>query len=160
MSTAQLLWQSSVLVKKSGGGKLPVVLLFSEGAKRSRGLYSHPLTCAYVALVFWPIAVGYLLKEPKKWLSWLLLASLTIVLILTSSRTVQAVCAMTTGLQVFVSLRGKARLLCVGLVLSIIVGISFTKNPISDRFKSTVTQKSALRSQGYPDDRVASGTYL
>ena len=130
-------------------------VVFSEGAKRSRGLYSHPLTCAYVALVFWPIAVGYLLKEPKKWLSWLLLASLTIVLILTSSRTVQAVCAMTTGLQVFVSLRGKARLLCVGLVLSIIVGISFTKNPISDRFKSTVTQKSALRSQGYPDDRVA-----
>ena len=40
-------------------------------------------------------------------------------------------------------------------MLSIIVGISFTKNPISDRFKSTVTQKSALECQGYPDDRVA-----
>ena len=130
-------------------------MVFSEGAKRPRGLYSHPLTCAYVALVFWPIAVGRVLKEPTKWLSWLLMISLTIVMILTSSRTAQAVCALTMGLQIFVSLRGKARVLSVGLVLAILTGVAFTKNPVSDRFKSTLTHQSPMRAKGYPDDRVA-----
>ena len=131
-------------------------VVFSEGAKRSRGLYSHPLTCAYVALVFWPIAVGYLFKEPKKWLSWLLLASLTIVLILTSSRTVQAVCAMTTGLQVFVSLRGKQRdFFASGLCYRLSWVYLSLKILFQIDLNQLLHKKSALRSQGYPDDRVA-----
>jgi O-antigen ligase len=130
-------------------------MVFSEGAKRPRGLYSHPLTCAYVALVFWPIGVGRILDKPKKLLSWLLIISLTIVLILTSSRTVQAVCVLTMGLQIFVSLRGKSRILAIGLVLSLLAGVTFTKNPVSERFKSTLTHQSAMRAKGYPDDRVA-----
>ena len=51
--------------------------------------------------------------------------------------------------------RGKARVLVVSLVLALLAGVAFTENPISHRFKTTITHKSSMREKGYPDDRVA-----
>ena len=128
---------------------------FAEGLKRSRGLYSHPLSLAYVALLFWPLTVGIVFNNVKSFKSWLLLASMVSILVLSSSRTVQAVCVMTLGLQIFFTLKGKQRILSLLVACFLVSGVALTNNPISSRFKSTLTHKSALRDKGYPDDRVA-----
>ena len=62
---------------------------------------------------------------------------------------------MTTGIQILFSLKGKQRLIALFVAFSLLTTIAVTDNPLSNRFKGTLTEKSALRTHGYPDDRVA-----
>ena len=81
--------------------------------------------------------------------------SMLLIIGFTSSRTVQAVCVLTTGIQILFSLQGKQRLAALFVAFSLLTTIAVTDNPLSNRFKGTLTEKSALRTHGYPDDRVA-----
>lgn len=120
---------------------------------RARGLYSHPLTLAYVALILWAPAVLRLLRNPKEPLSWVYAVSIAILIALSQSRTVQLLAGVCLLANIVFSLRGQLRWSLLGACFLSIILLAVTNNPITIRFKSNAPTREKIESS-YPDDRL------
>lgn len=120
---------------------------------RARGIYSHPLTLAYVALILWPPALRRLLGEPRDKLSWIYALTVGLLIALSQSRTVQVLAGLCLLLNVILTLRGRWRYAVLGSCLVAILLLALTDNPITSRFRSNAPSREKAAS-AYPDDRV------
>ncbi len=122
---------------------------------RPRGLYSHPLTLAYCAILLWPLACSRLLADARSKASWVLFLSIGVILITTHSRTVQCASFALLTWELFVGMKGRARIVAFLALSAVTVAIAFTDNPISEKFILTFSKEGYDRSTDYPDDRLA-----
>ncbi len=122
---------------------------------RSYGLYSHPLTLAYVIALFFPISLRFLIARPRSVKSWLSFVALIVVLILNESRAVQIVSMVVGSGLIFVYSKGRMRLILTSIVASVILSISSFENPIRQKFVKTYTDAVLrIESGNLPDDRL------
>ncbi|MEZ4741172.1 MAG: O-antigen ligase family protein [Bdellovibrionota bacterium] len=122
---------------------------------RARGFYSHPLTFAYVSILFLPFALRNWIDNFKSLVSWLSVLGIFSALLFSESRTVLAVAALVVVLNIIQSGSLKARilLLFVGITAgSVVIG---TDNPLSLKIKATLSHEGFDRNSGYQDDRIA-----
>jgi len=106
-----------------------------------------------VALLFFPLGFLRWLRSPRDpWALALFLASGSLVLT-SGSRTVQAVSLLLVITNVLIKLRGRLRIVVVGLSLVLLLGVGITQNPISRRFREVITREDTR--SDYPDDRLA-----
>lgn len=130
-----------------------VSLALDDG--RPKGLFSHPLTLAYAAGLLWPLSVQWCLRFPKKASGWLLLLAIGGILVLTRSRTVQAVSLLVLLWNLFFLLRGSFRIGALCLLLAGVGGVLSTNNLISHNIRAMWFGESVDRHSGYADDRLA-----
>lgn len=128
--------------------------------QRARILFSHPLTLAYIVLLYLAPAIGFLRRELMKglanrWWAFGVVASLFFLILVTSSRTVQAVSGLVTFGYLLFGLRGKLRLVALSIFLIAASTIALTDNPVSQRFRATIEQKDERQQDQYRDDRIA-----
>ena len=128
---------------------------FVGDVNRPRGLYSHPLTFAYVLILFWPFALSQCLRKPRKVSSWVFFISIAACILLTRSRMVQVVAFLLLCFNGFLVANGKKRLVFICLLVLGSTGILGTKNVVSDRIFMTFSEKGLDRQSSYPDDRLA-----
>jgi O-antigen ligase len=122
---------------------------------RSFGLYSHPLTLAYVLSLLFPFSLRLLVAQHRQIRNWVTVAFLTTVLILNESRTVQLASAV-VGLSI-VCLRstGRVRLILTTIAVFVFLGVAAFENPIRTKFIRTYTDAQSRLTQGdLPDDRL------
>ena len=122
---------------------------------RPYGLFSHPLSLAYSVLAFWPLALWRVIYHPRRIWSWVIWGGLSVIIVLTMSRTVQIVALLTLLSALGSRLHGKALVGALVLVLVACCSVMFTQNRISERFLGTFSQQGFDRSSSYPDDRLA-----
>lgn len=122
---------------------------------RPHGLYSHPLSLAYAALLFWPYGINRVLSNWRISANWLALISAGGILVLTNSRTAVAAAVLILAWLIVRRLRGKTLLLASLISLSAIVVIGTTTNPVSTKITATLTATDPDRFSDYPDDRLA-----
>lgn len=122
---------------------------------RPRGLYSHPLTFAYVLVLFWPLAVINLFRRYWSWKSWIFFASIGACLVLTRSRTVQVLAFFVLVLNALIMLQGGKRLLAVLALTCALLGTMASDNMVSRKLLATFSQQGLDRHSQYPDDRLA-----
>ncbi len=122
---------------------------------RARILFSHPLSLAYILLLYVPLSVALLLQHPRSRLILAVAGALLFLLFVSSSRSVQAVLALLGGVFVLFGLRGRLRLIAMGVFFSLGVLVATTDNPIRGRFISTLEQKEDRQQTRYADDRIA-----
>jgi O-antigen ligase len=120
---------------------------------RAQGLYSHPLTLAYVGLLFFPFATVWAFRAPRNWRAVITFTGLILLLIASKSRAAQAVAVLILVGNIWLLLKGRARLISLGLVAAMVAGILFTKNPISHRFAELIDRRDVHGE--YADDRIA-----
>lgn len=122
---------------------------------RPRGLYSHPLTLAYVAFLFWPLATNLMFRDPKSLRNWIFIASIGTILFTTQSRTIQALgilCFLWNG---YIALSSVKRWSFLVVSLVLLAGIAMTNNPASEKFREMFSEKGVDRHSHYADDRLA-----
>ena len=122
---------------------------------RPRGFYSHPLSLAYGLLLFWPLALEWLQHERRKPGASLFVVSIAIGLVLTQSRTVQAVAALVLMVNLLRIPGGRKRWLSLGCLLLAGTLVFSTQNIVRDKFVGTFSAKGMDRFSTYPDDRLA-----
>jgi O-antigen ligase len=125
---------------------------FVSTLPRAQGFYSHPLTLAYVGLVLFPFVTVMFLRQPKKFHSVVLFIGVLLLLIASKSRAAQAIGFLILLWNVWLLLKGKTRLIVVGLLFLSVVGTLITENPVSSRFHQMVKNPDAAG--GLVDDRV------
>lgn len=125
------------------------------GIPRAQGFYSHPLTLAYAALLLWPYSLRRLFSQPKQWVSWTLILGSSLLLIFSMSRTSQALAAVFALINAIALFSGRNRLLVLGLICTLGLGLALTKNPVSTRFDNLLHGVSDDHFSSYPDDRLA-----
>lgn len=126
-------------------------------AGRPKGFFSHPLTLAYSAALFWPFTLNQLILDRKKILNWLAALSIFIIIVTTLSRTIQAL-ALLVVVWSFMTLLPKKQKVLALLVAGIFAGIiAATDNPISNKFKITFdpNDEGKPKSAEYLDERFA-----
>jgi O-antigen ligase len=120
---------------------------------RPKGLYSHPLTFAYVLLFFWPVSMAYIRTRPRHFASWVAFCSVTLMIFLTQSRTVQAGAILVGGVSFLLSVPKSWRLsFFVAMTLGLGALMS-TDNLVGNKFRGTLTGLDNY--SGYADDRLA-----
>lgn len=123
--------------------------------KRARGLYTHPLSLAYVIILILPFALQQIKEQPKRLCSWLLLISTILIVWTTRSRVIQMASLAAIGFYILYYSRGIKRGLLIGFAVISLLTISFTKNSVSDNFIQTLQGKADRHALDYPDDRLA-----
>ena len=123
-----------------------------EDSSRARGLYSHPLTFAYVGLMLFVPAVGRALGERRSVLAWVAAGFSLAVVVFSLSRTVLAICLVAIGVFAIWQLRGRLRVGVIALLLLGSVVTMVTDNPVSRRFAHVVKRIDVAGDQ--VDDRV------
>ncbi len=122
---------------------------------RPRGLYPHPLTLAYAALFIWPLAVSMVFYFPSKWSSWAWFLSGGVIIVLTQSRTVQAVALLILSWRLFLTWKGRTRVVVTLSAIGFLVAVMATDNFVSEKFRKTFSSEGVDRFSSYPDDRLA-----
>lgn len=122
---------------------------------RPQGLYSHPLSVAYAALIFWPYCLFRLLNNWRLPLSWLLAASNFGIIILTASRTCLAAALLAVLWVILRHLKGRYFLGASAIGLLVVLGLGLTDNHVSDKIRATIQASDPDRFSSYPDDRIA-----
>lgn len=122
---------------------------------RSHGFYSHPLTLAYVAILWLPWGFKMVKTTPTRWGAWLTVGSLLGILLVSNSRTCLGAAVLLVLWTGWYRLKGKTRWGLVGLVLLGLTGLAVTDNPVSRRFAQTLQTDNPDRLSAYPDDRLA-----
>ncbi|MFW7381889.1 MAG: O-antigen ligase family protein [Oligoflexus sp.] len=122
---------------------------------RPHGFYSHPLSLAYAALLFWPYSLWRLMKNHRSPAAWLLAASNFGIIFLTNSRTCLAVAALAVFWVILRSLRGRHLVIAGALAFVSLLTISLTDNPVSRKMILTMQAQDPDRFSHYPDDRLA-----
>ena len=128
---------------------------FVSDAPRPRGFYSHPLTLAYAALFFMPLAIKWLLSFPRHKAAWSLAFGVSCLILTTYSRTILALSALLLIWNVITSVKGKVRAGILVLAFAAMAGLFSTDNPVTNRFKTMFSEKGENRFSDYPDDRLA-----
>ncbi len=146
-----LLWGFIALSQMFFGWKLAGTS-FVSSLPRAQGFYSHPLTLAYVGLVLFPFATAGFLRQPKKFSATALFIGVLLLLIASKSRSAQAVAFFVLLWNLWLMLKGKTRLIAVGLLLVAVGGTLVTDNPVSSRFHQMVHNPDA--SGDLVDDRI------
>jgi O-antigen ligase len=149
-----VIWALTSLSQSLIGWRIHGIELVSD-YKRPRGLYSHPLTLAYTAFLFWPLAVHLSFKKPKSVQSWLLFLSIGTIIVLTNSRTIQfvsLVCLIWNGAKL---LRGNYRWLAVVILIAGFGVTATTNNTIRAKFRQTFSSLEAKHATEYQVDRLA-----
>lgn len=128
---------------------------FVESEPRARALFSHPLTLAYIVLLYVPLALAMFMRHPrsKPWL--LAVISLGVLLIASASRTVQAVVFLMLLLWSIFFLRGRLRAVLLLAAMAFVAVMSLTDNPVRQRFLNTASQTEDRQQDLYADDRLA-----
>ncbi len=122
---------------------------------RPRGFYSHPLSLAYVLLFFWPLACNYLAENFKKIERWVFLLAIASGIVLSQSRTVQAVAFGFSFIFLVQKIQGPRRWLALVLMIVTSLSVLTTKNIVSDKFAQTFSSQGLDRYSNYADDRLA-----
>ena len=149
-----VVWALIALSQQWIGWRIDGILL-THDEHRPRGLVSHPLTLAYSAFAFWPLAFWRTIYHPRRLAPWLICISIAILIVLTQSRTAQVVAIAALCAAILTHLRGRSLAIAIALTLTIGGTIALTPNPISQKFGNTFTSQGADRATSYPDDRIA-----
>lgn len=125
------------------------------GEHRGYGLYSHPLTLAYVGLLLWVLSVFQLPKfassTQQKW--WMVFTSLIVVTSL--SRVVLLLGGLFAAVRFFLSPFRLSQKLIVAFVVAVLASaVLLTPNPISKKVFDTIEGQAGRFASAYPDDRV------
>ncbi len=146
-----LLWGVIALSQMLFSWKLSGISIVST-LPRAQGFYSHPLTLAYVALVLFPFATGWFLRQPKKLAAAAFFVGILFLLIASKSRTVQAVSFAILLWNVWMMLKGRVRIAVVAMLFGSLVTVMATKNPVSSRFHQMIEAPDSSGDRF--DDRV------
>jgi O-antigen ligase len=126
-----------------------------ESEPRARVLFSHPLSLAYIVLLYTPLALFFLLHRERRRVAMIGTAACGVLLFTSASRTVQVVSMLFATVWCLFFLRGKMR---VALIATGLVGVSvlaLTENPVRARFQNTIGQIEDRQQDKYADDRLA-----
>ena len=130
-------------------------LKFVHDLPRARGLYSHPLTFAYVGSFFWPLGCFWVLRNPKHWSGWALLIGVTAWIVFSQSRAIQLVSLMVAIFSIIYITKGSVRNLALVCLVIGSIGILTLPNPVSKRLNQTFNGEMPRNSERYIDDRFA-----
>ena len=122
---------------------------------RARLLFSHPLSLAYILLLYVPLSAALLIQYPKSRLVLAVAGALLFLVFVSSSRTVQAVVALLAGAFVLFGLHGRFKAIAIATFLCFALLLATTSNPIRTRFISTIEQREDRQQALYADDRIA-----
>lgn len=120
---------------------------------RAQGLYSHPLTLAYVALLLFPFATVWAFRSPGNWRAIITFTGIALLLIASKSRTAQAVAVLILIGNIWLLFKGRARIVSLAAVMVIVATVMFTKNPVSSRFTEMIERRDVHGD--FADDRIA-----
>jgi O-antigen ligase len=128
----------------------------SEGIEvvRPRGFYSHPLSLAYVAFLFFPAGLAWLLSSRKSIWPWLWVIGISIILLLTQSRTIQLVAFVIVIWNIIRLFKGAKRFYLLGAITVATLLFLSSSHPIAQKLKNTFNIEGVDRFSTYPDDRV------
>ena len=147
------LWGVICLSQIIWGWKLVDSQIVAEPVLRARGFYSHPLTMAYCAAVFFPSSV-LLFIQKRNGLSALYFGGILLGLVCSQSRILQGLAVFLVLYNLYGQLSGKRRVVAIGLVFTVLSALAAFDNPIRSRFQNSFGEK-ADNFSGYPDDRLA-----
>lgn len=125
-----------------------------DASHRAQGLYSHPLTLAYVVMLFAPLAISRLLSKPRHWPAWAMTIGSLLGVYTSQSRMVQALVVLLGLWQIATIAKGKVRLLAAILAITTASLVALTDNPVQKRISGTIAG-GYDRFSDYPDDRLA-----
>ena len=122
---------------------------------RPRGFYSHPLSLAYACFLLWPLCLVRVVHFPwqKRW--WISLLSVAILIVLTHSRTVQAVAGVSILANLFLHLKGRRRLVAIVAAFLTLSTVVTAYPPIRQKFFRTFSSEGLDRSGPFQFDRIA-----
>jgi O-antigen ligase len=126
-----------------------------DSEKRARALFSHPLSLAYILLLYVPLVTALAIRSGRSRPAWAMVLALIFLIFVSSSRTVQAVVACMGAVFVVFGLKGRRRVVGILVGLGLTGLISFTDNPVRQRIISTIEQKEDRQQNKYADDRIA-----
>lgn len=125
---------------------------FVSAPTRAQGFYSHPLTFAYVSLLFLPYATASWVRNPLSGRAWALFGGSVLAVLASQSRTVQLIALVVIALNIL--MRARHRYVLASLAFAGVLVIAMTDNPIQKKIAATLSGGYDVRS-GYPDDRLA-----
>jgi len=124
------------------------------GFKRAQGLYSHPLSFAYVLILVWPIVLTLWKNDRRSYLRTAAVVGILVSLWTSESRVAQVIAlaqAIVIGAMLF-DARAK-KILIVAMV--VVAGFTaFTDNSVRRKFLNTTSGPEDHHTQ-YADDRLA-----
>lgn len=153
-TTIVMIWGTVALSQYLFDWRLSGSTLIS-GGRRAQGFYSHPLTLAYASLVTVPWALHQIFSRPRRWRSWGFLAGSTALVMLSQSRTVQAVYLILFLFFCLASLHGRRRWLTLAACCVLGASAMIIPNPFTWKFRQTFTEQGVDRHSPYRDDRLA-----
>lgn len=121
---------------------------------RPRGFYSHPLSLAYTAQLFWPLVLYALASNARQWKSWVFAIAVCIFLYITESRTIQLACLIVAPWAFITYLPSRRRRIAISILIGLVALTSFTNNRVSRKFKQTFSTEGVDRNSHYADDRL------
>jgi O-antigen ligase len=124
------------------------------GSTRAQGLYSHPLTFAYVGMIIFPIAAAYFVRFPKTPASWLMFLASSAVVWFSHSRTVQIVALAVLVFDVAYFAKAQAKKIMFVGFAAIAALTVFTDNDVKQKFYNTFHGGHGVHSD-YAFDRLA-----
>lgn len=123
--------------------------------QRARGLFSHPLSLAYIVLLYIPLGLAFWARDHQNRYATVGLLACAFLVATSSSRTVQAVVALVVCAWCLFALRGRVRVVAIVAGCVIAALLALTDNPVRSRFVATVEMKEDRQQERYADDRVA-----
>lgn len=130
-------------------------LWIAKFQKRATGMFSHPLTLAYVACIIWPFAIYIFFINPKKILNFAFFISLIIIIATSMSRIVQPLALLFLILNIILFIKHKLKWLYLGIIILTLILLAIIPNQIYMRFKKTITNNPQRTTEKYYDDRLA-----
>jgi O-antigen ligase len=152
-SIVSLVWGGLIVSQTIFGWKVSGIS-FVPGSTRAQGLYSHPLTLAYVVLLGFPLSVSQVVKRPRDLFAWFFLFGFGAGILASQSRTVQVIGIGILLYNAFRYSQGKARWWFVTSLTVVLLLGAITDNPVRARFVKTISGNFDRQSD-YLDDRVA-----
>jgi O-antigen ligase len=120
---------------------------------RAHGLYSHPLSLAYAALLLFPLCTNWCFRYPRELLAWVAFLGCGTLVSFSESRTVQI------GVLGFLAYKlltaAKNKFFALGLVTAFGFFAWNTDSKLKSKLQETFSSKGHDKLTDYPDDRVA-----
>jgi O-antigen ligase len=123
------------------------------GPTRSQGLYSHPLSFAYVCLLLFPGGCLAAFRWPRRAAGWIIFITMGIAIVGSQSRTVEVVAAVVVLLNLLTKTRGRFRMALVAGFVAVAAVVLVTDNPVGEKFRGMLEHHDVHGD--FPDDRVA-----
>lgn len=143
VSASQFLWGWKLLAGE-----------FVAAEPRGRGFFSHPLSLAYAAIIWFPFSLVSLFVFPRRKLAWIAAIAVGSIIITTASRTVQAVAVVLVAWNVYSATRGRLRMGLLLLIATGMMSVALSDNSVSRKFRNTINGVEDRQSH-FADDRLA-----